>query len=119
MPGFDGDDKIILHTYDDGVPFSFAFPACSTATANDGAIPNGTTISSATVTVLKARTGASVTSQMVVGSPVVGANLITVALQYPATSGAGSYDIRFLLTLSNGAVMEFYFDRLEAKVYGQ
>lgn len=117
MPGFSGTDEIILHRYDDGIPFAFALPACSTATANDGAIPNGTTISSATVTVHKSRTGADVTTQMVVGSPSVGANLITVALQYPPTSGVGSYYIRFLITITGGAIMEFNFDRLEVKTY--
>lgn len=119
MPGFEGTDKIILHQYDDSVPFVFSFPPCSTPAANDGAIPNGETISSAVVTVLRERSLANVTSQVIVGSPRVDSTSVTLALQYPSTSGAGNYAIRFVLTLTGGVVMEFYFDRLEAKIYGR
>jgi hypothetical protein len=117
MPGFDGDGRIVLHRYDNGVPFTFAFEACSTPEANDGAIPNGTTISSATVTVHKTGNAADVTSQIVAGSPSVAANSITVALKYPAVSGTGYYYIRFVLTITGGAKIEFCFDRLEARTY--
>lgn len=117
MPGFEGVDKIILHRYDSGVPFTFSFPACSTSEANDGAIPNGTTISSATVTIHKERTGSNVTTQMLDGSPSVNPNSITLALKYPTTSGVGSYYIRFILTITGDIDMEFNFDRLEVKNY--
>ena len=95
------------------VPYTFTFAAASSATANDGSIPFGTTISSAAVTAFDAA-GNDVTTEMVVSSSV-SSPVVTVSLKYPATTGQGVYSLEMLLTLSTGAVMEFDFTRVYAE----
>ena len=48
---FQGNDPIVLQPNDAAVPFTFATPVCTSATANDGAIPYGDSASSAAVSV--------------------------------------------------------------------
>ena len=93
------------------VPYTFTFAACSSATANDGSIPFGTTISSAIVKAFD-ETGTDSTAALIsaqsVASPVV-----TVSLKWP--TAAGRYSLEFVLTLSTAAVMEFDFTRVYAE----
>lgn len=95
------------------VPYTFTFAAASSATANDGSIPYGATISTVDVKAFDAA-GNDVTSEMVVSES--NTTLVeTVNLKYPATTGEGVYSLEFLLTLSTGAVMEFDFTRVNAE----
>jgi hypothetical protein len=94
------------------IPYSFTFPAASSGTANDGAIPFESTISSAAIKVFDA-TGTDRTTEMVVSSSVASPS-VTVSLKYPATTGYGRYSIEFVLTLNTGAKMEFDFTRVLA-----
>ena len=106
---------IFLQPGDATVPYTFTFKACTTATANDGSIPNGTTISSVVVKVFDAQdTDVTVTSGIYVGDSLdAGGLVVTITLKYP-TSGDGRYSIEMLATLDSGAVMEVDFTNLFA-----
>jgi len=110
---FQGVADITLQPGSAGVPYSFTFAACSSATANDGSLPYNTTISSAAVKAFD-KAGTDVTDQMI-ASDSLSTPVVTVALKYPATSGEGKYSIEFVLTLDSGAKMEFDFTRVYAE----
>ena len=110
---FQGVEDIILQPGSATVPYTFTFAACSSATANDGSIPFGTTISSAVITVFD-ETGTDKTTEMI-ASETNTATVLTINLKYPATAGVGRYSIEMLVTLDSGAVMEFDFTRVYAK----
>ncbi len=114
MSDFSGTSTIVINPTDDTVPYSFAFTPCTSTTANDGAIPYGTSVSSATVKAYKRGTNADVTTEMVVSSSEL-SNVVTANLQYPATSKSGMYYLTFTLTLDTGATMEFDFNRVKVK----
>ena len=109
---FQETNVIILQPGDATVPYTFTFAACTSATANDGSIPFGTTISSVVVTVLDA-SGTDVTAQ-IIASESNTALVETINLKYPATAGPGRYSIEMLATLDSGAVLEFDFTGLHA-----
>ena len=114
MPdSFQGVADIILQPGSATVPYTFTFAAASSATANDGSIPYGTTISGADVKAFD-EGGTDITTQMV-ASETNTTTVVTINLKYPATAGAGHYSLEILLTLSSGAVMEFDFTRVYAK----
>ena len=104
---------IILQPGSATVPYSFTFAAASSSTANDGSLPNGTTITGADVKAYDS-SGNDVTSEIVV-SETNTTLLVSVTLKYPATSGPGNYSLEFLLTLSTGAILEVDFTRIFAK----
>ena len=110
---FQGVKDIILQPGSATVPYTFTFAACSSATANDGSIPYGTTISSATIKVFD-EAGVDKTTE-IIASETNTATVLTISLKYPATAGVGRYSIEMLVTLDSGAVMEFDFTRLYAE----
>ena len=110
---FDTSGIIILQPGSATVPYSFTFAAATSATANDGSIPFGTTISSADVKAFDSL-GNDVTAEMVASESNTTLS-VTPVLKYPATTGAGNYSIEFLLTLSSAAVLEFDFTRVYAR----
>jgi len=110
---FRGRDPIILQPGDSSVPFTFSFSPASCATANTGSIPYGTLLSTVTQAVVEAfdESGSTVTASLVEGAS--NSTLVqTVTLNYPATSGR--YSLEMIVTLDNGAVMEFDFTRIYA-----
>jgi len=114
MPdSFSTGDIIILQPGSATVPYKFTFAAASSATANDGSIPYGTTISSIAVKAFDVG-GTDRTTEMVASSSVFSPT-VTISLKYPATTGPGRYSLEILLTLSSGAVMEFDFTRVFAE----
>ena len=113
MPDFKNTEDIVLQPSDSSVPYSFTLTPCTSATANDGAIPYGTTVSSVAVTAHKQEDSAVVTTELVASSSV-SSNVVTVLLKYPATSKVGKYHLRIIATLSTGAVIEFDFNRVRA-----
>jgi len=108
---FSTNGTIILQPGSDTVPYTFTFAAASSATANDGSIPFGSTISAADVKAYD-ETGTDVTTD-IVGSETNTTTVVTVNLKYPAATG--NYSLEFVLTLSTGAKMEFDFTRVFAK----
>jgi len=109
---FKGAIRIILQPGDTSVPYSFAFSACSSQTANDGSIPFTTTIASMVVKAYD-MAGADVTADIIVSESNSDLKEI-ILMKYPVTPGAGRYSLEMLATLSSGAVMEFDFTRLYA-----
>jgi hypothetical protein len=107
---FETNGIILLQPGTDTVPYSFTFPAATSATANDGAIPFESTISSVVITAFDVN-GVDRTTEMVVSSSIA-TPVVTVSLKYPATTGNGRYSLEFVLTLDTGAKMEFDFTRV-------
>jgi len=110
---FQGYEDIVLQPGSSAVPFKFVFAACSSATANDGSLPYGDTISSVAVKAFD-EAGADRTSEIVASSSTT-TTTATANLQYPATTGAGRYSLELVLTLASGAVLEFDFTRVYAE----
>ena len=113
---FQGVEDIILQPGSATVPYTFTFAACSSATANDGSIPYGTTISSAVIKVFD-EAGTDVTTQ-IIASETNTSTVLTINLKYPTTAGVGRYSIEMVVTLDSGAVMEFDFTRVYAEDIG-
>ena len=109
---FKGSKKIVLSTYDYDKEIAFAFPAASSAVANDGAIPVGTSPVSAIVDCFT-EDGSAVTS-IFVGSPSVAGQNVNVSLQYP-TEGEGRYYLRFKLTITGSQLVDATFNRVFAE----
>ena len=110
---FQGVSTIQLQPGSNAVPYTFTFAAASSATANDGSIPYGTTVSSAVIKIFD-EAGEDKTTEMVV-SETNTATVLTISFKYPATAGTGRYSIEMLVTLDSGAVMEFDFTRVYAE----
>ena len=110
---FQGVADIILQPGSATVPYTFTFAAASSATANDGSLPYGTTISTGVV-IAYDEAGNVVTTEMIASESNT-STVQTVNLKYPATTGAGRYSLEMVLTLDSGAVMEFDFTRVFAK----
>ena len=108
---FQKSETITLQPGSATVPYTFTFAAASSATANDGSIPYGNTISGADVKAFD-EAGTDVTSDMI-ASETNTTLVVTVNLKYPGTEGR--YSLEFVLTLSSGAVMEFDFTRIYAE----
>lgn len=111
MPDFKEQGDIEIEPGDVNVPYAFNLPPCSSATANDGAIPFGTNISTIVVTAHKSDGG--VATGLVASSSESG-NVITVLLTDPSTPD-GTYHIKFVCTLDSGAVIEFNFNRVKVR----
>jgi hypothetical protein len=98
---------------------AFKFPVASTATSNDGFLPKGTYIDSASVTAWY--NGTSV-SDLVAGDPTIsGTDTVQVTLNYPTTTMSGVtkdryMSLRFVLTLDSSATLQADFDNLIVKV---
>lgn len=113
MPNFKGNDKILLQPNDEAVPYRFDFDACSSSTSNDGFLPYGTTISG--VSVSATTDGGVDTTDELISSTSVNSNNITVALNYPSTTGEGRYHLTFILTLDSGSVLEADYNGVVAR----
>ena len=81
---FQGVKTIILQPGSATVPHTFTFAACSSSTANDGSIPNGTTISTAIIKIYD-EDGTDRTSEMVVNESNTTTTL-TINFKYPVTT---------------------------------
>jgi hypothetical protein len=112
MPDFSGDDTITLQP-GDLKDEQFTFSICSSATANDGMLPYGTTIASAIVTCHNEWGTANL--EVIALSSAIGGDTVAVRLDYPAVEGPGNYHIEFNLTLDDAQTLEFDFNRIYAK----
>lgn len=95
------------------LPAYFNHKACSTFKKNDNILPFGTYITDASVNIYHVNKS-DVTTEWLVQDLVLTENMITLILQYPATSLNGLYDIKFTLTLNDGNIKYAYFDKLFA-----
>ena len=111
---FVGVASIELQPATAGAPYTFSLPACSGVGTNDGRLPYGDSIVSVIVTAHTAA-GVDVTAELISGTPTVtDGEDITVALNYPATTGPGRYHLRFVYTLDSGVVDEVDFNKIMA-----
>jgi len=76
-------------------------------------LPYGHSLDSCTVKAYDAD-GNPVTSE-IVNSSSLAANVVTVELDYPSTSGPGKYKLTFEYTTTNGYTDEADFNRVVAK----
>lgn len=113
MPNFKTSGEISLQP-NDNMGYSFTVTVGSSATANDGFIPYGTTVSSVVV-IAYDKDDVNVTSELIFGTPSVSQNVVSMQLKYPTTSGDGRYKLTMILTLDNGDVKEADFDRVYAR----
>ena len=113
---FSRNNKIILMEHDSDVTYSFSFPSCTSATANDGNIPYDSVISSVEIEAYK-RDGVDYSSSDVSSSLISassnGDNIVYLDFQYP--DAAGFYKVVFKLTLDTGVVLTREFANIEVK----
>lgn len=102
--------KILLQPQD-VIGYTFQFPTCSSATANDGAIPFGRTISSVTVVAYN-EDDEIITNDLLDELPTLSDDLVTVVLKY---AGVGRYKLTFKLTLDNSWIKEVDFTTIYGK----
>ena len=110
---------------DEWGPFIFLIPAATAETANDGLIPFGTAISSATVRAFvgSISPGTDLTelteiTSTIIGptAPVVQANRVSVRFSYPTSLyGGKSVSLVFICVLDNGATQAFYFQSVSVQ----
>jgi hypothetical protein len=94
------------------VPYSFRLTQCSSATANDGALPYGLTVASITSTI-HTLAGIDATAEMV-ESDFYEVLVYQARLNYPTTTGAGSYHLSIVVTFLDGSTKQLDFDRIVA-----
>jgi hypothetical protein len=93
---------------------SYTITTSTSATANDGFIPYGTTVDSV-VTVAYDKDDEIVTTDLITGTPTVSDNVINVQYKYPVINLNGQYKIVFTLTLDNSDVYTAIFPRVYAE----
>ena len=108
MPDFKTKGNIILQPLDENVGHQFEVTVSSSATANDGKIGFGRSVSSVVITAHKDDDTAETT---LLGSDSLSSNVITLPLNY-AGGGAGRYHLKFVCTLDNSSVRELNFNRV-------
>lgn len=114
MPDFQNEDKWITLQPNSSISYRFPHEACSAVNEDDGSLPYGATIASATVTATA--DGTDVTSEIIFDSTIATDNLtVIVGLQYPSTTGAGIYHLTFVITTSDGDDIEEDFNRVMAR----
>ena len=96
----------------DKITYEYDASPASSAVANDGAIPYGTTVSSVAVIAFKGDVDA--TSDLIQQSSE-SSNIVQVQLKYPATNGGGKYQLRFAITLDNGEIINKRHDNVYAR----
>lgn len=97
---FKGSNHIDLEPGDANVPVKFKFKAASASTANDGAIPYGSTLASSTVHAhLHSDTGIAVSTQLVT-SRALSSNSVVAYLTHTTTIVDGLYDLTMVNTYS-------------------
>lgn len=106
-----GDEIVLLKSGTVAYPITFVFAPCSNDTTNDGSIPYGTTISSATVTVLDS-TGVDVTTSIINDSSVNGLKY-TILFDYSSDVAKGACIVNIYLTLSSGAILPKRWSKLK------
>ena len=111
---FKTSEPIKLQPSDTKYGVSFYFPIETAIGANDGALPFGTSISSATVTALYNNTSIA---DMITGSVLISGtsnNTVQLSLNYPTTTMTNitksvTMALKFVLTLTDTSTREFDF----------
>ena len=111
MSDFETFEKIELKALDNGIEYTFDFPACTGEAANDGALPANTSLSSAIVSGY-GEDGVADNTLIHTQATVLN-NVVKVFLKYP-DGGVGRYSLGFFLTDSNGYTYDFDFESVFA-----
>lgn len=129
MPDFEGSEIIELQPLDAKLPYVFKIEYCTAASANDGVIPYGYTVTSVATTAVKYPSSTTATSALIDGSTSLSTSnssyaLLTVPLTWPASSsgstsilGAGTYHMAMKCKLSGVTTRykEINFNRIFAR----
>jgi len=110
---FENLPAILLGIDDRKNSYMFIIDAATTATSK-GAIPYGTLISSATVSASDG-SGNNVTTELI-NSTSVSTNSVITKLDYPTVTGAGTYSLKFVLTLDDSSTWTKNFRRVIAEI---
>ena len=95
---FKDQDFITVQPGDANVPMQFRFKPCSASTANDGAIPYGSTLAGSTITAYNEQGTAVSTSLATARS--LSSNIVTVYLAHSTAFLDGVYKLTFKNTFS-------------------
>ena len=114
---FDGSNHVDLQPGDENVPLGFRFNPCSASTANDGAIPYGSTLASSTWSVHLHDDTSVTASTLLVSVSVSSDRTVTAYATYSSGFMEGLYDVvvkpSFSLSGSTRVLTRQYdFDRL-------
>ena len=119
---FKGNRKVDINPGDINVPLHMRLNPASASTANDGAIPYGSTVNSASFTAHNAETNSSSTAILTNTSEagVSSSNVIVTFVSYSTTLSEGLYHITATVacSLSGSTVLmtrEFDFNRVYMK----
>ena len=108
-----GDEVVTLRQGAASYPMGFIFAACTADDVNDGSIPFGRTISSATIEVFSV-TGHDITADVCPGGASVSGGLrVDVTFDHAAGLPNGTCKVILNLTLDNAAVLPKRWDGLE------
>lgn len=116
---------VYLQENDINIPVTIFCSICTTAYANDGYIPYGTTVSGISHELHDLDNVNDVTTDITYSNPTIGTVYtgpsgksgqdLTIELKYPTTYGDDSYNLKYTLTLSNGSKKELNYDRIKAE----
>jgi hypothetical protein len=109
MPDFAGSSRVKLQPSTTGFPMSATLPTCTSATANDGVIPYGDALSTATVA-LYSPSGANVTSMMMPTAATVRGSTVSWRISYYEGMAYGLYKFTIVFTCNSG-----YTDELDGR----
>ncbi len=117
MDSFQGNESITIQPGDINVPVSFRMVAASASTKNDGSMPYGSTLISATV--LAHSANGTATTSLVANSTETG-NTIVAYLSYSSALAASLYHVTVTATFSiSGSTLvmarEYDFNRVFVK----
>ena len=98
-------DVFDLYEGDTSKPMKVEVTVKSSDTLEDGFIEYGRSVSSVSVTIHQSD-DTDVTSEMLANTATVSDNVLTIPLDYPSTSGAGSYYIKAIITLDDGSTRQ-------------
>ncbi len=119
MDQFQDTGDIILEAGDVDISFTFTFTICSSATANDGAIPFEDTISTVVVTAYD-DDNVNRTADIIVGTPSVSDQVVTIVMKYPVEGDneldvVGKYRLKMIIVTTGGTTFDVDFNRVIAE----
>ncbi|MCE5335475.1 MAG: hypothetical protein LLG06_12905 [Desulfobacteraceae bacterium] len=108
---FEGREIVKVRPNTKDYPVGMSFSICSSETANDGAIPFGTTMSSAVVKAY-GPTGADVTAILVTIPATVQGNTVKCGVSWHEKIVPGLHTLTAVLTFASGHIYEFDLKRV-------
>jgi hypothetical protein len=107
-----GDDIVLLHVGTVKYPIMFTFTPCSSDSLNDGNIPFGTTILSATATAID-KYGTDVSTSVISSTSVTDGLKVNMRFNHSTLVPSGKVTVIIYLTLSSTTVLPKRWDGLK------